>query len=82
MFDNISVNRLVVIGSVSIGIVNCFALAGAPLLSVVWFPVSERTTATALAAMSTYFGLGSAFIAGKFYVFYFILVRSNIDIGH
>jgi len=34
------------------------------LLSVTWFPVSERTTATAVCTMSLQFGIGLGFVTG------------------
>ncbi|XP_067937108.1 solute carrier family 49 member 4-like [Watersipora subatra] len=55
-----------VIGCYFTGVSSCLALAGPPLLSVLWFPVTERTTATAFASMSTHFGIGLGFIVGPF----------------
>lgn len=40
-------------------------MAAPPLLSVTWFPLHERTTATAIAAGAGYVGTGLGFIAGK-----------------
>ncbi|XP_067935936.1 solute carrier family 49 member 4-like isoform X2 [Watersipora subatra] len=46
------------------GLSSSLALVGPTLLSVLWFPVAERTTATAFAAMSPHFGIGLGFIIG------------------
>ncbi|XP_067935944.1 solute carrier family 49 member 4-like [Watersipora subatra] len=54
--------QIFVCGCLLSGIAACLAFAGPPLLSVIWFPVAERTTATALASMSTHFGAGLSFI--------------------
>ena len=35
-----------------------------PVLSVKWFPVKERVTATSLASMSGYLGMSIAFVIG------------------
>ncbi|KAL9988616.1 hypothetical protein ACROYT_G003082 [Oculina patagonica] len=39
-----------------------FAMALGPLISAAWFPPHQRTTSTALASLSPYFGAGLAFI--------------------
>ena len=57
-------HRLIAIGSCLAGITACITMAAPPLLSVLWFPTSERTTATALSAMAGYLGTGVAFITG------------------
>ncbi|XP_067935938.1 solute carrier family 49 member 4-like [Watersipora subatra] len=57
-------NWMIMLSSICTGLPNCIFLAGAPLLSVLWFPVNERTTATALATISTYMGVGFSFVCG------------------
>ncbi|XP_064603078.1 solute carrier family 49 member 4-like isoform X2 [Liolophura sinensis] len=39
-----------------------------PLLSDVWFPIHERSTATAISVMSSYFGVASSYILGITFV--------------
>ena len=36
-----------------------------PVLSVTWYPVKERVTATGLAAIAAYAGIGMAYIIGN-----------------
>ncbi|XP_067935939.1 solute carrier family 49 member 4-like [Watersipora subatra] len=57
---------LVVIGSLFNGLTACITMAAPPLLSVIWFPLSERTTATALSSMAGYMGTGMAFLTGPY----------------
>ena len=66
---------MTVIGTQAIGAVGGVALSAAPLLSVLWFPVDERTTATAAATMFGYVGTGLGFITGNCIVFIRILVK-------
>ena len=40
------------------------ALGAPPLVSATWFPPSERTTATAIGALTGYFGIAIAFAVG------------------
>ena len=40
-------------------------MGGAPLLSAVWFPVHQRTTATALGVLSGTLGVAVSFIIGN-----------------
>ena len=47
------------------GAAGSMSIAAAPLTSVLWFPVDERTTATAAATMAGYVGIGLAFITGE-----------------
>ncbi|KAJ7377801.1 hypothetical protein OS493_026368 [Desmophyllum pertusum] len=44
------------------------AMALGPLISAAWFPPHQRTTSTALAALSSYFGTGISFIIGPLIV--------------
>lgn len=57
--------RLIAVGSLFAGITACITMAVPPLLSALWFPTSERITATAIAAASGYLGTGLAFITGE-----------------
>lgn len=57
--------RMVDIGSIFNGVAASITMAGPPLLSVIWFPVHERTTATALAAGASYLGTGVSFLSGE-----------------
>ena len=43
-------------------------MAMGPLLSAVWFPPHQRTTATAIASLSSYVGAGMSFIIGPLLV--------------
>lgn len=56
--------RLMVCGSALNGIVAGVTAANPPLISVIWFPLRERTTATAIAAGSGNVGAAIAFITG------------------
>ena len=44
------------------------AMALGPLISAAWFPPHQRTTATAVASLSSYVGVGLAFIVGPLLV--------------
>ena len=57
------------VGSVFNGVTACITMAAPPLLSALWFPTSERTTATAIGANGGYIGTGLAFITSKFRLF-------------
>ena len=57
--------RVMVFGSVFNGVAASITMAAPSLLSVIWFPLNERTTATALGAASGYVGTGVAFVAGR-----------------
>ena len=46
------------VGSVFNGVTACITMAAPPLLSALWFPTSERTTATAIGANGGYIGTG------------------------
>ena len=49
-----------------LAVATCITLAASSLVSVTWFPVYQRNTATSIAALATPFGLGFGFIVGKF----------------
>jgi len=57
-------NRLIVVGAALNGITGAVTMASPSLLSVTWFPTSERAIATAFAVLSGYTGNGLAFITG------------------
>ena len=67
------------VGSVFNGVTACITMAAPPLLSALWFPTSERTTATAIGANGGYIGTGLAFITSKFCLFSLGL-RSDLEI--
>uniref|UniRef100_H2ZFL6 Major facilitator superfamily (MFS) profile domain-containing protein n=1 Tax=Ciona savignyi TaxID=51511 RepID=H2ZFL6_CIOSA len=50
------------------GIAGCPVMAIPPMLSNVWFPASERITATGIATLFNYFGTGAAYIIGPLFV--------------
>jgi len=58
--------RLVYIGGILGGAAGTVFMSAPALLSNLWFPVSERFTATAIGAGSAYIGTGLAFVAGEF----------------
>ncbi|XP_067937130.1 solute carrier family 49 member 4 homolog [Watersipora subatra] len=55
---------LFVIGSLLCGISPCATLVVPSLLSVTWFPVTQRTTATSIGVLSVGVGSGIGYIAG------------------
>lgn len=55
---------LVHAGQILNGLAGPVASASAPLLSSLWFPPRERTTATSIVAISMYLGVAVSFIAG------------------
>ncbi|KAK3105810.1 hypothetical protein FSP39_006209 [Pinctada imbricata] len=52
------------IGAVLNGIAGTVPCAAPALLASIWFPPNQRATATAVASISNYFGIGMAFIIG------------------
>ncbi|XP_022088436.1 disrupted in renal carcinoma protein 2-like [Acanthaster planci] len=52
------------IGMIFIGLSNPVLLAGPPLLSSVWFPPHQRTTATAIASQCSYLGIAMSYFVG------------------
>lgn len=44
------------------------AMCAPPLISAVWFPPRQRTTATAVTALATYYGLAFSFVIGPAFV--------------
>ncbi|XP_038058043.1 solute carrier family 49 member 4 homolog isoform X2 [Patiria miniata] len=52
------------IGMIFVGLSNPILLAGPPLLSSVWFPPHQRTTATAIASQCSYLGIGMSYLVG------------------
>ena len=65
LLDICAVCRLMNIGAVLNGIAGTVPFAGPALLASVWFPPSQRATATAIASAFNYFGVGMAFIIGN-----------------
>ena len=65
LLDIYAVCRLMNIGAVLNGIAGTVPFAGPALLASVWFPPSQRATATAIASAFNYFGVGMAFIIGN-----------------
>ncbi|XP_064643405.1 uncharacterized protein LOC135497578 [Lineus longissimus] len=52
------------IGAFLEGVYGAAAMAGPCVVSSTWFPVNERTTATAISATANYLGIAAAFILG------------------
>ncbi|XP_062521350.1 solute carrier family 49 member 4-like isoform X2 [Corticium candelabrum] len=50
-------------------------MSSPPLISAVWFPPGQRTTATAVTALSSYYGMSFAFVIGPILVPY---KKSNV----
>ena len=48
------------------GLAGPVAMGGPPVLSALWFPANERTTATALNIVLNNLGLGASFIIGNY----------------
>ena len=63
--QHILFDRLVIPGNFVAGLSSTVAMGASSLLSNTWFPVSERTTATSIAAQSNVFGVATTYIAGK-----------------
>ncbi|KAF6034290.1 shk-1 [Bugula neritina] len=55
---------VVAVGSPLVGVGMCSILTAPSLLSLTWFPVNERNTATGCASIAVYVGVGLGFIAG------------------
>jgi len=67
--------RTLLIGYCFNGVTSSMLLSSGSLLSVTWFPVSERTTATAVCTMSLQFGIGFGFITGYNHYFKFQIIK-------
>ncbi|XP_062521351.1 solute carrier family 49 member 4 homolog [Corticium candelabrum] len=52
------------------GLAGPVAMSAPPLISAVWFPPGQRTTATAVTALSAYYGLSFSFVIGPILVPY------------
>lgn len=72
---------MVLFGSIFCGVASTVTMAGSPLLSVIWFPLRERTTATALAAGSASVGVGISFLTGLSDFFYFLSIKHSHIVG-
>lgn len=57
--------RMMNIGQMLNGLGGPVAMAGAPVISSVWFPSRERTTATAVGTIMASFGTGASFLIGR-----------------
>lgn len=57
--------RMMNIGHMLNGLGGPVAMAGAPVISSVWFPTRERTTATAVGTIMASFGTGASFLIGR-----------------
>ena len=58
----------VIVSMVFNGVSGTFVNFGAPILSQLWFCVSERTVATAIGAVAPYFGSALGFLVGPYVV--------------
>lgn len=56
------------IGQLLNGLAGPVAMGGPPVLSALWFPANERTTATALNMVLNFLGLAVSFIIGPYFV--------------
>ncbi|CAC5362491.1 DIRC2 [Mytilus coruscus] len=56
------------IGQLLNGLAGPVAMGGPPVLSALWFPANERTTATAINLVFNNLGLGVSFIIGPYFV--------------
>ena len=63
-------NRLNHVGLFLNGLAGPVAMSAPPLISAVWFPPGQRTTATAVTALSAYYGLSFSFVIGPILVPY------------
>ena len=60
--------RFMHIGQLFNGVGGPVSMGGPPVFSAVWFPVHQRTTATAIAASLNGLGVSIAYIIGKCYI--------------
>ena len=67
--------RLINIGQITNGLMGCAVVSGAPIISAVWFPVHQRTTATGITFALG--GLGPA-LSSVIGTNYYILSSSNV----
>ncbi|CAH1786068.1 unnamed protein product [Owenia fusiformis] len=58
------VGQLAIVNSILSGISACTGSAAPPLISSLWFPTSQRATATAIATIFAYLGVAFSFIIG------------------
>ena len=57
--------RLIWLGGFILGGTNGIFMAAPPLVSVLWFPVQERTTATSIGTAASFIGGSLNFLAGR-----------------
>ena len=62
---DILLHRLIHSGQLLICMAGPLTMGGAPLLSAIWFPVHQRTTATAIGVLSGTLGVAVSFIIGN-----------------
>ncbi|XP_077993120.1 solute carrier family 49 member 4 homolog [Glandiceps talaboti] len=55
-------------GQIFIGLAGPVAMAAPTLISATWFPLHERTTATAISTVFSYFGVAASFLIGPLIV--------------
>ena len=53
------------VGAILNGVAEVVTISAPPLLSALWFPANQRTTATAIAAVPSGFGVAATFLIGK-----------------
>ena len=63
------------IGQFFIGLAGPFLVQGPSLISAVWFPPHQRTTATAISSIAMEVGMAASFIVGP-------LVVTDIKLGN
>ena len=71
-------HRLMHVGHFLNGLGGPVAMAAPPILSAVWFPAKERTTATAIGTVLNYFGVALSFIMGLYRVFPYVCLNLGI----
>ena len=59
---------LIYCGQIFIGLAGPFSIAAPPLLSSTWFPMHQRTTATAISTVAGYVGFSLSFLVGPAFV--------------
>lgn len=71
------ISRLMHVGQFFNGLGGPVAMAAPPILSAVWFPAKERTTATAIGTVFNYMGVAVTFVMGLKYL-YFLNLNSPL----
>ena len=60
-----AISRCAHLGNIFVGLAGPVAFAAGPVLSSVWFPPHQRTTATAIATIAGFAGAAACFVVGK-----------------